>query len=275
MIGSYFSLNDDLLPVEKAVVSVDNLSFVYGYGVYENLKVRNRILFFPELHAERLVHSARIIGLKTTLTSEKIKDRIEKLCDTVRLESYNLKVLLLGNDKDADMYVFALNPRFLTDKEYREGVNVTTYRGERLFPDAKTLNMLMSFLAYKEAQMKGAYDALLVDNDGKLREGTRTNLFFTDGKNIYTPPRKKILEGVTRTTVIDALAKKGIVVQEKEVTMNEVGSYKGFFLTSTSSRVLPISRIDGMTIGIPQIVRDVMRIYDECLEEYVKKQKKI
>ena len=276
MIGPSFSFNGNLLPIHQAFVSVDNLHFVYGYGVYENLKVRSRVLFFPELHAERLLHSASAIGLKTVYTEEKIKEIVEHLCKVIPQESFNLKVLLMGNEKDnADMYVFALNPRFLTGKEYREGVRVITHHGERLFPNAKTLNMLMSFLAYKKAQEKGAYDALLVDNEGAVQEGTRTNLFFTDGKTIFTPPMEKVLDGVTRMTVIDALRKKGIIVQERNLKLGEVKDYKGFFLTSTSSKVLPISRIDEMKFEIPPIVRDAMKIYDEYLERYAGKARKI
>ncbi|HLC19358.1 MAG TPA: aminotransferase class IV [Candidatus Nanoarchaeia archaeon] len=273
MIGPYFSLNGTLLSVEQAVVSVDNLSFVYGYGVYENLKVRNNILFFPEMHVERLIHSAKVIGLKTTYSKDKIKVLIQELCASISQDSYNLKVLLMGNDNKSDLYVIALNPRFVTEKEYRDGVNVVTYNGERLFPGAKTLNMLMSFLAYKEAQEKKAYDALLVDNEGFVREGTRTNLFFTDGETIFTPPKEKVLEGVTRTTVIDALRKKGIVVQDKELKLNEIGTYKGFFLTSTSSKILPIACIDENRFSIPQIVKDAMKIYDEYLGGYGKTSK--
>lgn len=276
MIGPSFSFNGNLLPIRQAVISVDNLSFCYGYGVYENLKVRNRVLFFPELHAERLLHSASAIGLKTIYTEKKIQEIIESLCRVIPQKSFNLKVLLMGNEKDnADMYAFALNPRFVTGKEYKEGVRVITHHGERLFPNAKTLNMLMSFLAYKKAQEKGAYDALLVDNEGAVREGTRTNLFFTDGEKIFTPPKEKVLEGVTRITVIDALKKKGIVVQEKELRFDGINLYKGFFLTSTSSKVLPIAKIDDKAFGISEIVKKVMKIYDEYLEEYGAKQKSI
>ena len=274
MIGPYFSLNGKLLPVEQAVVSIDNLSFVYGYGVYENLKVRNNVLFFPEMHVERLIHSAQVIGLKTTHSKEKIEKAIRDLCAAIRQDSFNLKVLLIGTEKDADLYVIALNPRFVTDKEYRNGVKVITYNGERLFPGAKTLNMLMSFLAYKEAQEKKAYDALLFDNEGNIREGTRTNLFFTDGKTIFTPPKEKVLEGVTKITLIDALKKKGMTVKEKELRATDVTKYS-LFLTSTSSNVLPIARIDEKNVTIVQIVRDVMKIYGEYLKEYVKNQRRI
>ena len=133
--------------------------------------------------------------------------------------------------------------------------------------------MLMSYLAYKKAKESGAYDALLVDNKGFVREGTRTNLFFTDGKKLFTPPLADVLNGVTRITLLDALRAKGIEVEERRLQLRELVKYTGYFLTSTSSKVLPISRIDGRTFEVLPIVKDVMKIYDEYLEGYVKKQK--
>jgi len=272
MIGPYFFHNTELKPIEQATVSIDNLAFVYGYGVYENLKVRKRVLYFPELHAERLLNSARAIGMKNDLTVQKIKKALLELCKTVQQDSFNLKILLMGNEPKGEFYAFALNPRFVTDKEYRNGVTVVTHHGERMFPEAKTLNMLMSFLAYKKAQEQGAYDALLVDNKGCVREGTRTNLFFTDGKMLFTPPN--VLEGVTKTTLIEALKKKGISVKVKELPLKEIKKFR-LFLTSTSSNVLPISKIDGITVEIFPIVRDVMKIYGGYLKEYEKKEKRV
>ena len=273
MIGHYFSLNGKLLPVSEAKVSVDSVEFVYGYGVYETLKVRNGVLYFPELHAERLLSSAKVIGIEVSYSAEEIIAFIRTLAASVGQDSFNVKMLLMGKEKGSDLYVMALNPYYVTEKEYRDGVKVVTYSGERQFVEAKTLNMLMSYLAYKKAKEEGAYDALLVDREGFVCEGTRTNLFFTDGKKLFTPPLTDVLNGVTRITLFDALQVKGIVVEERRLPLRELGKYKGYFLTSTSSKVLPVSRIDGKMFEIPPIVKDVMRIYEEYLEGYVKKQK--
>ena len=68
MIGPVFSKNGELLPVSEATIPLDNIEFTYGFGVYENIKIRNRILYFAEKHCQRLLHSAKYIGITTKLS---------------------------------------------------------------------------------------------------------------------------------------------------------------------------------------------------------------
>lgn len=269
MLGPYFSLNGQLLPIEKALIPLDNLEFSYGFGVYEALKVRNKIIYFPEKHIERLFHSAKAINLKVPLSPEAVFSALKDFTGAITELSYNIKIVCVADN----LYIFATAPLFISEKLYKTGAKVITYFGERQFPQAKTLNMLMSYLAYAKAKEKQAYDALLVDNDGLIHEGTRTNFFFTDGTTIFTPPKENVLEGVTKLTLTEVLSVKGIIVEEKTVKKDDIcienSCYKGFFLTSTSSKVLPISQIDEITCEIPAIVREVMKIYDDYLNNYV------
>src|SRR3989344_4371870 len=117
MIGSFFSLNGELKPVNEAVVSIDHLSFVYGFGVYENLKVRNGVLFFPELHVQRLLKSAAVIGVPVRYKEEEIIGFLRTFVSSVSEKSFNIKILLMG--EKPDLYIIALAPKFLTDKDYR------------------------------------------------------------------------------------------------------------------------------------------------------------
>ncbi len=264
MLAPSFSLNGKLLPTDQAVISLDNLEFSYGFGVYEIVKVRKKILYFPEKHIERLFHSAKTIKLTVPLSFEAVFSALKEFTNTIAEESYNIKILCVAGN----LYIFATAPLFVSDKLYRSGVSVITYHGERLFPQAKTLNMLMSYQAYAQAKEQQAYDALLVDNQGFIREGTRTNFFFTDGKTIFTPPAEYVLEGVTKLTLTEALRGSGINIVEKQLPLTELKNYIGFFLTSTSSKVLPITEIDGHKFEIPPLIKTVMEIYDQYLREY-------
>ena len=109
MIGKYVSLNGELIPIEEAVVPIDNLEFTYGYGVYEALKVRNDILFFIDEHAQRLLQSAEIIGIKSELTPDIIKQYIITFSKSVEQNSFNIKVLLVGTN----LHIFATNHKYL------------------------------------------------------------------------------------------------------------------------------------------------------------------
>jgi len=269
MIGKFFSRNGSLLPTEEATVSIDNLAFTYGYGVYENLKVRNGVLYFPQQHAERLLNSASILGLDHEFSRDELVSHFFELARSVGEDSFNIKVLLLGG-KETTLYIFALAPKFPDKKLYTHGAQVITHPGSRLYPNAKTLNMLQSFLAYKKATEARAYDALLVDADGCIPEGTRTNLFFFADDVLYTPPKEDVLEGVTRTTVIEALKQKGIPVNEKKLHKDELSDLQGLFLTSTSSKIIPVSQVDDLEYEVPALVKDTMNIFDEYSNSLLK-----
>ncbi len=274
MIGPYCFFNRQLIPIEQAVVSVDDLDFSYGYGVYETLKVRHRILYFPSLHEERLFHSASVIGLTHPFRKGDITGGIQTLVRANKTEHANIKVLLIGGDtaEQARLYIMTLNPLFPDRKDYKQGAIALIYPGERVFPEAKTLNMLVSTLAFRSAKKAGAYDAVLKNREGFLTEGTRTNLFYVKGEVVCTPPRKQVLEGVTRITLLDALHQRGIPVEEQVLHESDIPRQDGFFLTSTSTKVMPLRKLGPYDLTIPPLIREIMKVYDAYLDAYASTQ---
>ncbi len=273
MIGDYYTFNGDLRPAAEAVVPIDDINFAYGYGVYETLKLRKGVVFFPDRHAERLLHSAEIIRLAHPFSRENIERSVLELARANGMRDANIKMLLIGSPdieaaEGAHLYVFMLNPLFPRRELYRDGAFAVCFDGERRYPQSKSLDMLTSTLAYRSARGAGAYDALLVNRAGEITEGTRTNIFYTDGTTVYQPPKASALLGVTKLTLEEVLGRRGIDVLERPLLRSEVGSWRGYFLTSTSSKVIPISRIDDHRFEIPEIVRDIMGAYDAFLDDY-------
>jgi len=280
MIGDYYTFNGDLRPAAEAVVPIDDINFAYGYGVYETLKLRKGVVFFPDRHAERLLHSAEIIRLAHPFSRENIERSVLELARANGMRDANIKMLLIGSPdieaaEGAHLYVFMLNPLFPRRELYRDGAFAVCFDGERRYPQAKSLDMLTSTLAYRSARRAGAYDALLVNREGRITEGTRTNLFYTDGTTVYQPPKESSLLGVTKLTLEEVLEQRGVEVLERPLLRSEVGSWDGYFLTSTSSKVIPVSRIEDHRFEIPEIVRDIMGAYDAFLDDYRRAQKPI
>jgi len=275
MIQELVLKNGTILPSKDACIPIDNIEFSYGYGVYETLKVRNNIVYFPLEHIKRLLESANIIQLTHQFNQKQIIKFLEEFTKQIQNESYNIKIELIGTNKPniADIYIFATSPFFITPKIKNQGVKTILFNGERQYQKAKTLNMLTSYLAYKEAKEKNAYDALLVDQNGFIQEGTRSNLFYTDGTTIFTPPKETVLDGVTQNTIIEALNKNKIKVVQRPLKKEEINSFIGYFLTSTSINILPITTIESTQFSIPPIVKKAILIYEEYLQEYAKKQK--
>ena len=270
MLGKYCIHNGKLIKSDKAKISIDNIEFTYGFAVYENLKVRNGKVYFLVEHVERLFHSAGIIGLKHDFSDEQIEDWILLLTKKNKIESANVKVLLIGGEKP-DLYIQNLAPKFLDKKYYKKGVSVITYNFERFLPVAKTLNMLPSYIIYKKASESRAHDALLIDKNGHITEGTRSNFFVIKGKTLYSAPVEKVLDGVTRRTVIDCAEKNGYKLVETDIKLDEVFDYDGAFLTHTSGKIVPIRTIDDKSYPeICENLKDLINFYNNYLYELYK-----
>ena len=262
----FFSKNGQILPIEEATISLSNIAYSYGFGVYESLKVRNGIIYFVDEHIERLFHSANIIGLQHSFTREQIEQFINDLTVVIKTDSYNLKILLIGGTEPL-LCIMPLAPHYLDRKFYSDGVKTVTFHNERIFPQAKSLNMLPSYIAYTKAREVGGYDSLLIDSSENIVEGTRSNFFTLRDTVLFTPPKEKILEGVTKLTVLDVAQKNGFTVSEKDIPLSEIASFDGAFLTSTSAKIVPIKQIDDFIFPqIPEKLRELMRQYDEFLD---------
>ncbi|MDO8514370.1 MAG: aminotransferase class IV [bacterium] len=265
----YFSHNGKLTPIEGAQVPLSNIEYAYGFGVYESIRVSNGVTYFLEDHMERLMESARIIGLTHTFSREIISEAIAELLEKNAVGTCNVKILIIGGrtSGDAQLNILCLNPLFPDKKMYRDGVQTITYKYDRAFPHAKTLNMLQSYLAFRTAKEAGAYDALLIDREGRITEGTRTNFFCIKGKTLFSPNEKDILLGVTRKVVLKVAAGNGFEVVQKDIRPIDFRDYDGAFLTSTSSKILPIRSVDEFQFGErPTALKELMRVFDEFLD---------
>jgi len=273
MIGPFFSLNGELKPVAEATVPLDDLEYAYGFGVYETLKVRQGVVYFADLHEQRLWESARTVDLEHPFHPGDFRRFVEALVAANTLGDANVKALLVGGPKasDARLSILALNPLFPDRKDYKFGATAITWSGERVYPQAKTLNMLVSYLAFREARNLGAYDALLVNRRGELTEGTRTNLFVTDGTGLATAPAAQVLAGVTQLTVRQVIQDLGIALEERPLALTELATWQGAFLTSTSTKIMPLRRIDATGLPLSPLVDKLRLAYDGWLDAYARR----
>ncbi|HBU06727.1 MAG TPA: hypothetical protein DEB09_01460 [Candidatus Magasanikbacteria bacterium] len=267
MLGKYCIHNGKVILTDKAKISIDDIEFTYGFGVYENLKVRNSRVYFLIEHVERLFFSAEKIGLKHNFKPDETEEWILLLTKKNKIESANIKVLLIGGN-EPNLYIQNLAPKFLDRKYYKQGVKVVTYNYERFLPQAKTLNMLPSYLIYRKAVEAHAHDTLLVDKKGYITEGTRANFFTIKGNILYSAPVDKVLDGVTRRTVIDCALKNGYKLAEQDISLDKVLKYDGAFLTHTSGKIVPIKQIDDKSF--PEIcggLKNLISLYNNYLDK--------
>lgn len=264
-----FSKNGQVLPIEQAVHSVLSVEFTYGFGVYESIRVKQRSPRFVAQHIDRLLASAKTIRLGHELDTKSISEAVQGLIDAIDKDTYNLKVLLIGGrtDKDSTLYILPLNPSFPDRKQYRVGATAITIDYERYLPDVKSLNMLPSYLAYRDAKEQGAYDALLVNRHGDITEGTRTNFFALDGMTIITPPLEHALEGVTRQNVMKVAKDNGFGLVEQPIKAGDLDTNLSYFITSTSTKIMPLRMIDKQELIISDDLRRLMALFNKFLAD--------
>lgn len=269
MSYDYFSKNGQLLPADQAVVPLDDIAYAYGFGVYETIRVAGGTVYFAQQHAARLLASAAAIELEHRFSAAAVEQAISDLVEKNQAEACNVKVLLVGGPtaEAAQLYIQCLNPLFPDRQLYKDGATFITERYQREYPHAKTLNMLPSYLAYRRAAAAGAYDALLIDRGGNITEGTRTNFFGLQGRTLVSPPEANILLGVMRMVVFRVAAGNGFSVEERHIKPQDLPGYEAAFVTSTSSKVMPVRAIDTYEFGPqPATLTELMKLTDDFLE---------
>lgn len=267
----FFSHNGTILSAEQAVIPLSSVEYSYGYGVYETIRVSKGRLYFPDEHTQRLMESAKTIALEHEFSADFVKKSVQELLAKNQAETCNIKVLLIGGAtmETANLYIMCLNPLFPDRKLYTQGATSITYHYEREFLAAKTLNMLSSYLAYRQARKVDAYDALLVNQRGYITEGTRTNFFTLKGRTIVSPKSTDILPGVTRAKVLGIATQNGFEVIEQDIKLADMNGYDGAFLTSTSSKILPLRAIDAHTWKtVPPHLLELMGTFNQYLAHY-------
>lgn len=269
MALTHFCRNGTILPVEEAVIPLQNIEYSYGFGVYETIVVADGKPRFAKEHIERLFRSATLIGIDHAFIEESIVQWLHDLTEKHADERYNLKILLIGAKEasEACLHILPLNPLFPEKRLYKEGVDTMTVEYERPIPNAKTLNMLRSYLAQKKAKEAGCHEGLSLHQDECIYEGTRSNFFVVQNDTILTPPEGSILLGITREHVLELAKKNGIQVQESVIPLNKIAEYDGAFLTSSSMKVMPIRRINDVELDIPDTTKKLIELYKDFLDK--------
>ena len=270
MIGTHIIKNGKLLPLKEASIPIDDLAALYGFGVYESIRLKKNIPLFLDEHISRLLHSATILTLQHIFTKKEIAEWITQLIKKNSIETANIKIILLGGNEPT-LFAFLLAPKFVEKKEYREGVSVTLFEYERFLPQAKSLNMLPSYIGFTQAKQSGAFDALCIDRYGHIIEGTRSNFFTIKNSTLYTPPEKNILLGITRSHVITCAKKHGWSIEETDIPLNTVcETFDGAFLTNTSSKIVPLKAIGTQRFStIPPQIHTLRKQFTEYQKQFL------
>jgi D-alanine transaminase len=250
------------LPHLTAAVHVEDRGFQFADGVYEVVAVRGGRLIDKDLHLARLHRSLAELAIAPTLGDAALGIVLREVIrrNLVDRGSVYLQITRGAAPRDhafpraakPTLVVTARRARPPDPQLVEEGVGIITIpdiRWQRC--DIKSLALLPNVLGKQTARQAGAFEAWQVDAAGRVTEGTSTNAWIvtTDGTIVTHPADHAILNGVTRLALLAIIAREGCRVEERPFTVAEAQGAREAFLTSTTSDVLPVVRIDGAPIG--------------------------
>lgn len=248
-------INGKFIDSKKAAVSVSDSAFQRGYGAFEVMRAKNgRVLRFDD-HFGRFIKSIRLIGIKPSFTRTGLGKIVNRLLRHNGGGEFLIKLILSGGgstvfvDTDGKPRLYVLFFPFRRFEKFQaRGVGAVTVSYERFMPQAKTLNYLPAVLGYKYARRAGAREAIFVEG-GFVREGTTSNIFMVRRGMLYTPKLFRVLDGITRKTILELAKKTRIKVIEKGIKFADLRRADEVFISSTNREIFPIIKLDGRKIG--------------------------
>jgi branched-chain amino acid aminotransferase len=262
-------LDGEWIPWREAKVHVLTHTLHYGCGVFEGLRAYptegGAAIFRLAEHTDRLFRSAHILRMEIPFSKEELN---RAQCEAVRRNglgsAYLRPMCFLGSE---GMGLHAANLKvhvmiaawewgsYLGAENMARGIKVRTSSFTRSHVNSSMLkakangNYLNSILAVREAVDAGCDEALLLDHEGLVAEGSGENIFLVRNGKLFTPDLTSALEGITRETLMTIAREEGLEVSEKRITRDEVYVADEAFFTGTAAEVTPIREVDGRRIG--------------------------
>lgn len=235
---------------------------------YEVIRVINGIPLFLDEHIDRLKKSTQLSGIEIDL-DQLVKNIIE-LVKRSPVKEKNLKISLYCDQTDkhkCQIMAYFIESSYPLAQAYQNGVKAELTPLKRKNPNIKLENPELRHSADKVLCLSQTHEALLVNDEGFITEGSRSNFFAVINNTLVTPPAKDVLEGVTRKMVIALARQNSIPFQERPIHKEELDSFEGVFITGTSSNVLPITRIGNHCFNIPKLTQEMIKHYDELVNK--------
>ena len=263
-------LDGELVPWQEAKVHVLTHTFHYGLGVFEGVRAystpdQGTCIFRLKEHTDRLFRSAKILQMSMPWDKDALNEAQREVVRVNGLEEGYLRPMcFLGSEgmglradnlKTHVMIAAWPWPSYMDPEARDRGIAVRTSSYTRHHVNITMCkakangNYINSMMALKEAIDSGCDEALLLDNEGYVAEGSGENVFLVQNGQLVTPELTSCLEGITRATIFDLAAELDLKVAERRITRDEVYVADEAFFTGTAAEVLPIRELDGRMIG--------------------------
>lgn len=253
--GSYFYLDGRIYPAGKVVPAISGeVSF------YEVIRTRNGVPLFFDEHMMRL---SKGIATRYDLVhdiSDRVAEGFDALVSSESFPEMNVRVTVTFTGREYSLHICYIPSSYPTEEMIRDGVRLILFRAERADPGVKILNSSLRAKVNNELQRTQAYEALLVNHEGFITEGSRSNVFFiTDEELIVTSPDSMVLSGITREKIIGLCRSEGMNLMFRSVAETNLPGFRSLFITGTSPMVLGVQSVEDHHFVVNNPVTDKLR----------------
>jgi len=254
-------LNDKVVEIDKACISVTDSGFLYGAGIFETMRSCNGVVFALNDHLDRLFFSADSLSISRDGYDRKyITDAIYQTLSANSLTDARLRLTLTNGPMAAEaerrptLLITATKYHAYPPEYYKNGATVVLCPFKQNPDDPiyghKTITYYSRLLALEAARRKHASEALWFTIDNKLAEGCISNVFLVKDSKLLTPPvETPVLAGVARKTVCEIAIKNSIKILEKNLFISDLLGADEVFLTNVIMEVLPVTMVEAHTVG--------------------------
>jgi len=258
-------LNGEYVTKENAMISVYDHGFLYGDGIFEGIRIYDGNIFKCKEHLQRLYDSAKSIMLTIPLSIGEMQDTLVETIRRNELRDGYIRLVVsrgpgdLGLDPrrspKANVIIIVEKLSIYPEEAYRDGLRTVSVSTRRNVPDAlnpkiKSLNYLNNILVKIQANLAGVGEAIMLNSQGYVAEGSADNIFLVKNGVLFTPPAYVgALEGITRAAVIELCERLGLKLKEEPFTLHDVYVADEVFFTGTAAEIIAVREVDGRIIG--------------------------
>ena len=270
MSNTYW-LNGKYINKEDAYLSPLTHTLHYGLGAFEGVRSYgstdgdNVNIFRLKEHTERLFESAKIINVPINHNIDEVMEAQIGVISKSNLKDAYIRPLLYLNDERLGLDIVGMSshlmiscwdwPTYFGAESIEQGIDVMVSSFTRQFPNSLMTKSKISggyvngVMAHDQAKNNGYQEAILLDTNGFVAEGSGQNIFIVKDGNLLTPELTCCLNGITRRSVIQIAKDKGIDVQERQITRDELYTADEIFFSGTAVEITPIRSVDKVAIG--------------------------
>lgn len=275
-------LNDKLVDIDKASISVSDVGFLYGSGLFETMRCNNGVVFCLDDHLDRLFSSAEKLSISNTYDRQFIVDAVYNVLKANELTDARLRLTLTAgpmsfseDKRKSTLLITATDLQPYPAEYYQKGVLVVLcpFRQNVTEPifGHKTTSYFSRMLALQVAHQKKAAEALWFTTDNRLAEGCISNVFLVKDSVIYTPLlTTPVLAGVARKAVCKIAADDSIELVEKDVGIDDLLAAGEVFLTNVIMKIMPVIGVEKHVVSngkVGPITKKLIDYFDEFVEK--------